>query len=121
MRLAVATALGMMLAGVGLAVPAQAQTVIGTEYEHINFGGSSLNVTAPTGFVCTTTVADVERVLSSMPAGWDNRISSYRTFSNCWARHFEHINFGGANVGFSGTSSYIGDAMNDRTSSIQWS
>jgi hypothetical protein len=118
-----AAVVAMFAAGAAfLSSPASADTVIGIEYEHRNYGGASLNVTvAPNGFTCTTTTSDVDASLSSMPSGWNDRVSSYRTYANCWAKHYQHSNFGGSSVGYAGSRTYIGDALNDRTSSIRWS
>lgn len=122
------------LATAGIAVaaaPAQAApnvvagsggSVLGVEYEHGGFGGATLIFLSPkTG--CTGPTNDVDDLLDSMPSGWDNLISSYRTFGSpiCFANHFENSFEGGAQTGFTGTNSFIGDTMNDRTSSIEWS
>lgn len=101
--------------------PANAATIIGQEYQHSNYGGWVWNVTlSPNGFVCTGPTDNVDASSSSL-GGWNDIISSYKTYANCWAKHYEHSYFGGASIGYSGTLSYIGNAMNDRTSSIRWS
>lgn len=116
-----ALALGA-LGGIGfMAAPAQASTVIGTEYQHASYGGAFWNVTvSPNGFTCTTSTGNVDAEIGSI-GGWNDFISSFKTYSNCWAKHYEHNFYGGASVGYSGSQSYIGNAMNDRTSSIRWS
>src|SRR4051812_29446336 len=94
--------------------------VLGIEYQHANWQGATLTFTgnAP----CTTTINDVDYSVPSIGyLGWNDVISSFRSFSNCWTKDYEHDNFGGASVGFVGSLSYIGDAMNDRTSSVQFS
>lgn len=73
---------------------------------------------------CTTRTTDVDYQISDYNVSapnWVNRISSFQTFGNCWAKHFENPNLGGASVGFEGTRAYIGAAMDNRTSSQQWS
>jgi hypothetical protein len=70
---------------------------------------------------CTTSTNNTDYEVSSMPGGWDNVISSYRTFANCWVKHYENTGFGGASVGYHGSRSYIGAAMDNRTSSQRWS
>jgi hypothetical protein len=70
---------------------------------------------------CTTSTNNTDYEVTSMPAGWDNVISSYRTFANCWVKHYENTGFGGASVGYHGSRGYIGAAMDNRTSSERWS
>lgn len=112
---------GGLLAGAGVLAaqaPAQASTVVGVEYQHANFGGATLTSwVAPNGFVCTGSFSDVDAWFDGVPAGWDNVISSFRGFSVCWTRIWEHPNRVGASFGFAPDTSYVGDAMNDRTSS----
>jgi hypothetical protein len=97
------------------AVQPLATFVIGIEYEHADFGGSSIlyqNSVSCVGF---------QHSVSFVGEAWNDRISSARAFSNCnHAVHFEHANFVGASVDCFSACSYIGDAMNDRTSSIRW-
>jgi hypothetical protein len=68
---------------------------------------------------CTTTTADIDYQQSPMPAGWDNRISSFISHSNCWVRHYAGAGFTGAFVGYSGTQAVLG--ISNQTSSIRWS
>lgn len=73
---------------------------------------------------CSTRTTDVDYEISSYSVSapaWVNRITSYQAFGNCWTKHFENANFGGASVGFHGSRTYIGAAMDNRTSSEQWS
>jgi hypothetical protein len=98
------------------------QYVIGHDYYHQQFAGEWLRRlhTAP----CTASTSDIDSAASAMPfVWWENIISSFDTFANCRAKHFENTQFGGAAVpgtGFSTGMSYIGSALDDRTSSIQW-
>lgn len=101
----------------GLSATSAPDVVIGIEYEHSGYRGSSLIASAPYG--CDDS-ADADWQYSSMPSGWNDRISSYRVYNNCLVDHWEHVNFVGSHTGLNGTRSYIGDAMNDRTSSIRW-
>lgn len=58
-----------------------------------------------------------------MPAGWNDVVSSARTWNNC--HHFTHYENSYENRYVNGASidcgycSYVGDAMNDRTSSVR--
>jgi hypothetical protein len=73
---------------------------------------------------CSNRTTDVDYSIAnynvSAPA-WVNRITSFQTFGNCWAKHYENANFGGAAVGFQGSRDHIGAAMDNRTSSQEWS
>lgn len=97
-----------------LALPAT--YVIGTEYKDAKHKGASLTVTSKVSCV------GYAFLLRSMPRGWDNVISSARAFSGCnHSVHFEHTEFRGASKDCGSDCAYIGNAMNDRTSSIRWS
>jgi hypothetical protein len=92
-----------------------ANNVIGIEYEHSNFAGSSLIFYNE--FTCRTHTM----LVSSMPSGWNDRISSARAYADCArSEHYEHNDFGGSMFDCHSECSYIGNAMNDRTSSIRW-
>lgn len=118
--------LGATTAAVGAAVlvpsTAQAATVIGIQYQHSNYGGSrwTHSITS-NGFTCTGTVGDTDAEQASTPAGWNDIVSSFQNFSNCWTKIYEHNNFGGSSYGYTSSTGYVGDAMNDRTSSVRWS
>lgn len=90
--------------------------VIGIEYTDAGFSGNGYIFTAPGP--CGTLF------VGSLPYGVNDTISSAQAFSGCnnsW--HYENFNGplgGGAQVNCGPACSYIGDAMNDRTSSIFW-
>lgn len=89
--------------------------VIGIEYVDANYGGGTLTFTA--GGTCE----NYSFLASSMPPGWNDIISSALAFSACGhAVHYEHVNQGGAQIDLRSGSTYIGPALNDRTSSILW-
>ena len=91
--------------------------VIAIEYQHINFGGATMTITSSV----TCDGYNHSFPFSSFPAGWNDIISSARAFSNCNnSYHYEHAGFGGAVVNCGSACSYVGNAMNDRTSSIFW-
>ena len=117
--------LGGLLAGSAMlfgGAPAQASTVVGVEYQHSNFSGATLTSwVGPNGFSCTGPISDVDAWFDGVPAGWNDIISSFRGYSNCWTRLWEHSGRVGASVGFSPDTSYVGDAMNDRASSYDMS
>jgi hypothetical protein len=92
-----------------------ASYVIGIEYEHADYRGSTFIFTS--SYSC----AEYSHYLSAMPSGWNDRISSARAFSGCYhSYHYEHIHAGGAVRDCGAACPYIGDALNDRTSSIWW-
>lgn len=101
-------------------VAVQDAIVVSVEYEHADYGGSSRVFTGT--HPCTATTGDVDFVYSNLAAvGFDDTISSFMTFGNCFVSHFENPDFGGIRTVFEPTRSYIGDLMNDRSSSLQWS
>ena len=116
------TATGM-LAGAGLlagAGGAQAATPVGIEYEHDNYGGWSYTVTASDGFVCDSDFDGWDARKSTVPASRDNRITSYKAYAGCWAKHFDGQYSGGVSTPWGPSTGQIDAAMNDRTSSIEW-
>src|SRR5262249_19000589 len=94
-------------------------TVIGFDYVDANSGGAVLTSWGSRN--CTGPIDDLDARFSSMPGGWNDIISSTQSAAICWQKLWEHINQGGAALGFQGTTGYVGDAMNDRTSSIDFS
>jgi hypothetical protein len=100
-----------------LAVGPTATYLIGQLFENLNYGGDDKLITASGD--CDTN-SDVDYSLGSMPSGWNDRVSSFKSYGLCATRIWENTNFGGASYGFTVNSTYVGDAMNDRASSIQW-
>ena len=99
------------------AAPA-ATTVISIDYSDANFQGASLTWNV-SGIVSCSGFPDFQA--ASMPSGWNDVISSYRDFANCNNNpHYENNNFGGAVVNCGPNCSYVGNAMNDKTSSEKW-
>jgi hypothetical protein len=92
-----------------------ATNVIAIEYQHKGFQGASYTITNSKG--CATH----KHSLKSMKQGWNDIISSAKAFAGCnHSRHYEHVGYKGAVKDCKRKCSYIGDAMNDRTSSIRW-
>jgi hypothetical protein len=88
-----------------------ANVVIEMAYQTTDFSGPVLTFTAPSG--CSNTLDDVDHSVPWLP---EPGILTYRTFSNCLARHYEFPNFQGRSVGWSGASTLPFPAR-----SIQWS
>ena len=57
--------------------------IIGQVFEDLNYGGSSFTFTASSD--CDTN-ADVDWELSAMPSGWNDRVSSFKSFGQCATR-----------------------------------
>jgi hypothetical protein len=93
--------------------------VIGVLYEHINYGGATFTVTA--GQPCTGPLEDEYYIPSLVPYGWNDVVSSFRSYNNCWTKLFEHEWLGGAAYGYTPYSSWVGSYFNDLTTSVRWS
>lgn len=100
------------------AVRPLAGTVIGIEYWDAGYQGATFVIT---GSTCTSTLADVDASIAVMPAGWNDEISSFHSFANCWTRLWSDGGFSGFSYGYISDSPYVGDAMNDNASTIQFS
>jgi hypothetical protein len=90
--------------------------VVGIEYADLNYGGASLSMTAPGR--CDYSL-DVDYRFASMPSGWNDRISSFRSYSNCAQQLFRGTSYtGGALTNIVSSMSYVGSAANDQASSV---
>lgn len=89
--------------------------VIAIDYENTGYGGSSLiwQQSSP----CTPSIG---YSASSMPSGWNDRLSSTRGYSDCTKNVlYEHQSWGGTKRTCLPDCSSVG-TMNDKTSSRQW-
>lgn len=92
---------------------AESHIVVGIDYVDANYQGNTFTWTGHAE--CSATLGYSQ---SSMPAGWNDVISSAKAFANCNVyTHFEHSNFLGASVPC--TCATMG-VMNDQTSSERW-
>ena len=97
------------------ALPA-ASTLLGTEYANANFGGASLSLF---GAGRCDNSSDADFRFASLPAGWNDRITSFRSFSNCAQQLFRNTNFGGGSLTIIISSlANVGAAANDQASSL---
>lgn len=97
-------------------VVALASTVIGIFYENASYGGASYVAS-----VSQNGCYGYSHGYTNLGAiGWDNRISSFRSYSNCRTAIFSNTNYGGSSYGYYTNSTYVGSAMNDQASSIRW-
>lgn len=100
----------------GATVTAGGSVLVGIEYADLNFRGGSLSLTASGS--CDYSL-DVDYRFPSLPSGWNDRISSFRSYSNCAQQLFAATNFqGGALTGIISSLSYVGPAANDKASSV---
>lgn len=86
--------------------------ILGVDYEHANYGGSTYTYLGPTGCNSATSHS-----FSTITAGFDNIVSSTRGYSGCNRNIlYEQSNFGGATLTCSSNCSGLG-VMNDAASS----
>jgi hypothetical protein len=107
-------------AGVVSAAPANASTPVGAVFEHQNFGGARhrYNVSED-GYVCTLSADDVDVQWTTMASGWDNRVSSFKGYSDCWTKLYDLWSFGGVSYPFSGDTTSLG-IFDNKANSIQY-
>ncbi len=92
--------------------------VLGTVYADAGYAASGGTYTFTSSSDCDTN-PDVDFQVSVMPTGWNDRISSFTSYGRCATKLWENT-FSGTSYGFTVTSAYVGGAINDRTSSIQF-
>jgi hypothetical protein len=128
---AVAVGLGLATAGVLVATdPAEAQStvvlgsgnsVLGIAYEDAGFTGAAIIVDSVNPG-CTAPITDFDFIISVMPAGWNDEISSAQGlgggggFTVCWWKFWADGFNRGPSIGFAQTFSYVGDSFNDEAS-----
>jgi hypothetical protein len=95
----------------------RATYILAKMYDHADYGGSYLEVTASNA--CDTN-SDIDYSIPNVGSTWNDRISSWRGYAQCQIRIYENASFGGASYGAYTNSSYVGAAMNDRTTSIRF-
>jgi hypothetical protein len=97
-------------------VTAAASVLLGTEYANANFSGASLSLF---GAGRCDNSSDVDFRFASLPSGWNDRITSFRSFSNCAQQLFRNTNFGGGSLTIIISSlANVGAAANDQASSL---
>jgi hypothetical protein len=98
-------------------VPAAAPYVLVTVWDDANYQPASTMYTASSG--CGTD-SGWDWELGNLGTSWNDRISSFKSFSDCSTKLYEDADYGGSTYGYYVNSSYVGAAMNDRASSIRW-
>lgn len=95
---------------------AAVQIVVGIDFDNANFGGSTYTWVVPNTGCTDNTFYSV----STMPTGWNDRISSAKAYSNCnYFYHYQDANFGTPSVVCNTDCSGMG-SLNDATSSEKW-
>lgn len=97
--------------------PSQNRIVIGIDYDGPNFTGSTLVWETDHTPGCSD---GTSFIAPSMPTGWNDRVSSARSYSGCnHYYHYEHVNFGGSVLDCGGGCASMG-VMDNQTSSEKW-
>lgn len=92
-------------------------TLIGIDYEHIDHGGASYWWYGTAGGCYN----GQEYAVASMPAGWNDVVSSATGYNNCYFEHYEHDNWGGTYVICTfDCPNMVTLNFNDKTSSLWW-
>ncbi|HEY4267994.1 MAG TPA: peptidase inhibitor family I36 protein [Galbitalea sp.] len=99
------------LASASLLTTASAQTshVVSALYDDINYGGGTYLMTASAAG-CNWGIA------SLVGAGWNDRASSFKSYSGCTTAIYQNTNYGGTRLGFATNKASFG-SMNDAASS----
>ncbi|MGY4394612.1 hypothetical protein [Streptomyces virginiae] len=86
---------------------------LGVIYTDSNYGGSALVLTGGSG--CGSGNGRDAQI--NLDGTWNNSVSSLTTLS-CWLELWDAPNTSGVHQEYQQSTSYVGDAMNDRASSI---
>lgn len=92
--------------------------VLATVYADAGYAASGGTYTFTGSSDCDTN-PDVDFQVAVMPAGWNDRISSFTSYGRCATKLWDNT-FSGISYGYAASSAYVGGAINDRTSSIQF-
>ncbi|MEI5102773.1 peptidase inhibitor family I36 protein [Streptomyces sp. PmtG] len=93
---------------------AQSNMVGAILYEDWNYGGGSLTLRIPSACEDNGGWDWGYNTLDD----WNDRASSLIPANNCWVSLYSDIHFNGTEQGYRGSAPYVGDAMNDRASSV---
>jgi hypothetical protein len=99
-------------------VQPRTDVVVGLFFRDDNFQGPVYIATALAG--CDGDLSTIDWVIPAIQDPWNDQISSFTAFSNCFAQLYEAANFGGAQTPLAESLSSVGPAMNDRASSIRF-
>ncbi|MFD8494498.1 hypothetical protein [Amycolatopsis sp. NPDC059657] len=98
------------------AMTAAAGVTVATFYEHGNFGGGSLTVTGDT---CRD---GQNQNLNFWQSTWNDKVSSFKTYANCYVTFYEHGDFQGATrEWYANDAANFDNDFNDKPSSAVFS
>ncbi|MFE1559197.1 hypothetical protein ACFW6V_29950 [Streptomyces sp. NPDC058734] len=86
---------------------------LGVVYTDANYGGSALVLTGGSG--CQSGNGRDAQI--NLEGSWNNSVSSLTTLS-CWLELWDAPNASGVHQEYQQSTLYVGDAMNDRASSV---
>lgn len=91
-------------------------TLLGIDYSDANMSGSSLSFFGTSR--CDNS-SDADFRFNSLPSGWNDRITSFNSFSNCAQQLFRSTSLGGGSLTLIIRSlANVGSAANDQASSL---
>lgn len=97
---------------------ARSGTLLMTWYADSGFTGDSTDIRDGAG-LCDAAGYGISDIGAFLGPGWNNAISSFRTFNNCAViQGFDGSAYGGDNHTWLGDQKYVGDEWNDRISSL---
>lgn len=98
-----------------------AQTLLFVGYEHSGYRGATIDIQGAYG-PCDARgyeIPDLDKWYPEWGGTWNDDISSFKTYNKCHdVTVWEDTNMRGASIFFYGHTSYVGDAWNDRISSL---
>lgn len=97
--------------------PLASSYLLGRFYDDINRTGPYLDIFA--SGPCDTN-ADLDWSVFNIGSTWNDRVSSFQGYSACEIRIYENEGYTGATYGTYSSTNYVGDAMNDRTTSMRF-
>jgi hypothetical protein len=102
---------------------APAATVIEIAYEDSDFGGSTWTWTGAGGCESNTLGNVIYSVNNwdDFSHWWNDEMGSFRNYSLCFSKHYEHAGFQGAALGWDYPERSGLGSLDDEISSMQWS
>lgn len=98
----------------------QATVVLSVVYDNADYDISDGSYTYIASAGCDGD-AGVEWQLANVGSTWNDRITSYQGYNKCQSTLYEDADFAGSQYGPKKSSTNVGTAMNDKTTSITWS
>jgi hypothetical protein len=93
-----------------------ASYALGVDFWDANYGGSTQTATTTSSSLCAS---GLTFQWSSMPSGWNDKVSSLWVYGTCHTTLYENSGFKGATDSFSADTKSLG-VFNDETSSQTW-